>query len=428
MASRRPRPQSSRALGLSRIAPPHAPPDRNLLPRHRQRPRNREERRRRTTPHANLAPHKRQGAARALTDSRLDRQPCGPNDAEKAFGNGVERSVKQPRGRSNSHEKEVDSLTLLRTILLPCLLAGVAGGFLWAGSPAAQTAGEIEVPPSPRAVELYNEGLELASAGQFTAARGRFEEALIHSPQFHAARYNFGLVLRQLGEYEAAAEAIKEGLPGAPQPEMAQRILGDVLARLGRVTEALAAYDAALELDPEMTELHFAKAQLLYQRAETDEQRQAAIAAYDAALEADPDHPAAGRAYTALAKLHYGIGQKQTALEMYREALGADPDNAELHYNIGVLQSQIGQLTDAVRSLQRAIELRSPNGKAQYVLAGIYYNKLQQDEQAIAAYEAAAADPDFSKAADAAQRADAIREYLEKKAAAEAEAEAAAGE
>jgi tetratricopeptide (TPR) repeat protein len=286
------------------------------------------------------------------------------------------------------------------------------------GPATAQEVGEIKVPPPAKAVELYNQGLELAQGSKFREARVKFEEALTIAPDFSEASYNLGLVLRQIGENEAAVEALQKSIDGAPQPALACRILAETLVDLGRTQEAVDKYKNAIELDPEMKELHYVIADLLYKSAKTDEEKQGAIIAYLNALKEAPRHPSARRAYRTLAKLYYKQANREKALEMYVKASKLDPKDAELHYNCGVLYNQVGKPKEAVASLKKATELKNPNGKAYYALAGIYYNKLSMDEEAVAAYESAAKDPDFNKVKEAKERAQMIRDYLEQKAAA----------
>ncbi|MBU1700819.1 MAG: tetratricopeptide repeat protein [Candidatus Eisenbacteria bacterium] len=289
----------------------------------------------------------------------------------------------------------------------------------------AQEVGEISVPPPAAAVELYNAGLELAGSQQFAEASLKFEEALALAPTFTAARYNLGLIYRQLGEKEKAVEELQQSLSGAPQPAMAHRILGELLADLVRIDEAIEQYEAALSLDETQTDLHYAIATLLHRHAKTKEDKQRTIEAYEAAIEKAPRHSSARSAYSSLAQLYYHAGDKEKALHNYDMACRYDASNADLHYNRGVLLNQMSRIQDAVDALKTSIELESPNGKAQYALAEIYYSKLHMDEKAIDAYEAAAADPHFSKATQARDHAKMIKEYLEKKREAEAEADAA---
>jgi superkiller protein 3 len=300
------------------------------------------------------------------------------------------------------------------------LAAAVAVWLVGAGAAVAQEAKTAEIPPA--AAEAYNQGLELAQSGQYAEARAKFEEALRLAPDFREAHYNLGLVLRQLGEKEAAIAELQQSLEGSPEPALAQRIIGELLAELGRIPEAIAAFEKALEMDPEMTDLYYVEADLLARGAETPEDRQEVIAAYERALAKAPRHPRARKAYRALGKLYYRAGDREKALENYLKAVKLDPKDPELHYNCGILQSQLGKLRDAIASLKKAIELKDPNGKAHYALAGIYYNKLQKDEEAAAEYELAAQDPNFPKAEQAAERARIIREYLEKKKEAERQA------
>lgn len=281
------------------------------------------------------------------------------------------------------------------------------------------TAQETAAPAHPpQAVELYNEGLELAQTGKYAEARSKFEEALGIAADFTEARYNLGLVLRQLGEKEAAVNELQKSLDGSPQPALACQLLGQTLAELGRTDEAVQAYRDAMNHDETLTNLHYTIADIVYKAAKTDEDKAKALAAYEAALKAAPRDPAARKAYRVVAKMYYKAAAYEKALDAYVKASKLSPKDADLHYNVGVLYNRTGNPKQAIASLKQAIALQNPNGKAYYAMAGIYYNRLKDDEAAADAYEKAAKDESFNKAADAAERAQMIRTYLEQKAAA----------
>ena len=308
---------------------------------------------------------------------------------------------------------------LLVSMLALLALAGIPG------VPAQET--QTDPPVPVEAVESYNAGLELAQSGKFSEARTKFEEALATAPAFGAARYNLGLVLRQLGDKQGAVKELLASLADAPQPAAAHRILGELLAELDRAADAMTHYEKALALDAEMSDLYYVMADLLQRTAKTEDETSAAVAAYERALEKVPRNPSALRAYKILGKAYYRGGQREKALTMYDRAARLDPKDAELQYNRGVLSNQLDKTEQAIEALEKAIELKNPNGKAFFALAEIYYNTLHLDEKAARAYESAAADPEFNKLDLANERALMIREYLEKKAQAEKTAEDGAG-
>ena len=145
---------------------------------------------------------------------------------------------------------------------------------------------------------------------------------------------------RRLGENEAAADHLRDSLEGSPSPGTACRILAETLSDLGRTDEAIAAYREAMTHGPEMKNLHYVIADIVYKKAKTDEEKQQAIDAYLAALKAAPRDPSARKAYRTLAKLYYKQANHEKALENYVKASKLEPKDSGLHYNVGVLYNK----------------------------------------------------------------------------------------
>jgi tetratricopeptide (TPR) repeat protein len=87
--------------------------------------------------------------------------------------------------------------------------------------------------------------------GRFQAARAHGSRALELDPALAEARHNLGLVLLATGEPAQAAECFERAFRARPRAEVAAG-LGHALRDLGRLEEAIAAYDRALAIDPQL--------------------------------------------------------------------------------------------------------------------------------------------------------------------------------
>lgn len=82
-------------------------------------------------------------------------------------------------------------------------------------------------------------------------------------------------------------------------------------------------------------------------------------------------------------------GQMQTALDLYRSAVRANPRLPEAHTGLGLALSQVGVDAEAVDHLQKAIKLQPTNAEAICNLAMVHRSQGRFDE-ALNAYERAA--------------------------------------
>jgi tetratricopeptide (TPR) repeat protein len=94
------------------------------------------------------------------------------------------------------------------------------------------------------------------------------------------------------------------------------------------------------------------------------------------------------------------------AVEVYRDAVRAQPDDAEAHLRLGqALLSIVADAEAALPVLQRARELR-PDDERMHGAAGLALSALARTAEAVSAFEAALRlDPDFFRSRPGAQRA-----------------------
>ena len=184
---------------------------------------------------------------------------------------------------------------------------------------------------------------------QYQAAVAEYREAAKvapNSPQIHAA---LGLALANAGLGQNAVDEFAEALRLRPDFAVAQAGLAYVLSQqLGRVDEAIAAYHAALDMNPQLA------------------QARDGLAQAEAAKQEAADRVAERREH---------------ALE--------HPNQALAQVDLGVEQARAGQIDGAVQALRRAVELDPGIGRAHADLALLLY--LRKDYGA-AWHEAQAAE------------------------------------
>ncbi|HUE95330.1 MAG TPA: tetratricopeptide repeat protein [Longimicrobiaceae bacterium] len=112
----------------------------------------------------------------------------------------------------------------------------------------------------------YEVGLEL-EAMSAAEARIAYERTLRLEPGHADAHVNLGRLLHHAGEMPAAETHFRAALDAGPNATAAFD-LGIVLEDMGRPDEAVAAYQRAVEVDPDLADAHYNLARLLEGRGE----------------------------------------------------------------------------------------------------------------------------------------------------------------
>ena len=118
----------------------------------------------------------------------------------------------------------------------------------------------------------------------------------------------------------------------------------------GRTSEAIEAYEAALEIEPDFADAYCNLGAVRYNQG----QRAAARRAFEACLEREADHVEAN---FNLANVLEEEGEDQSALAHYRRALTADPLYADLHINMALLYEKLGRMQPSCDHWRRYLQL-----------------------------------------------------------------------
>jgi tetratricopeptide (TPR) repeat protein len=157
---------------------------------------------------------------------------------------------------------------------------------------------------------------------------------------------------------------------------------GERLVSMGLTDDALAAFERAIELSPELPRAHMGVAQI---------------------YQVQGDYEGAERAYAEAARLqpsnfdaHYGRGLMLQLLDRLNEAVRAylravqlRPDDAPTHFNLAAAYIQLGEPDQALPYAERATQLDPGNG-AGHLNLGMLYLDLDRPGDALYAFESAA--------------------------------------
>ena len=162
-----------------------------------------------------------------------------------------------------------------------------------------------------------------------------------------------------------------------PKSAKMQHALGDAMSERGRISEAETAYGSALSIRE--SALTYNNLGNLY--AATGRFK-GATAAYQKAVEIEPDYV---EAYMNKGLAAMQAGQITDAHSAFERAAILDPTNAEIFYNLGVVREKLGRPAQATTAYAHAIALR-PNWAEAYFNLGKAHRDNGEKTAAIQAY------------------------------------------
>jgi tetratricopeptide (TPR) repeat protein len=209
----------------------------------------------------------------------------------------------------------------------------------------------------------HESGWRFLQLGDLRAAERDFRGIVRREPAFYPAETGLGYVSLARQDFRAALEHFDRAVVQAPQylPAVAGR--GEALLALGRYADALESFEAVLAANPELADLRARVESLRFRSMEEQ------IAAARRAREA---------------------GRDDEARTAYQRAIAASPESAFLYRELATVEQRLGRLDEALAHAARAAEL-DPSDPRAHVIAGEIHEARQQYDEAIRAFEAAAA-------------------------------------
>lgn len=201
----------------------------------------------------------------------------------------------------------------------------------------------------------------------------------------------FGVALLALGALESwrphSELAMRQALARTTtQVGDAHFHLGETLAKLGRRDEAIAEFERALAIEPDLYEAHYNLGLLRASHGESDAALRHFQKAFpegdERALRALEADPAAAEVLNNLGLGLMNSGDRKAALEMFRRAVSADPNFVSARLNLGNALLIGGRLAEAQPHFERTLALDPSNALAHNNL-GLLLVRLNRQSEAI---------------------------------------------
>jgi tetratricopeptide (TPR) repeat protein len=204
------------------------------------------------------------------------------------------------------------------------------------------------------------------------------------------------LTARRNEDYRSELSIWSDTVAKRPKNERAHNNLGLCWSKMpGRLNDAIAQYEAALQLKPDYADAHN---NLGVAWARLPGRSNDAIAEFEAVLRLQPDDfKAHSNLGVALAQIPARLND---AIAHYEAAVRSQPDHAEVHNNLGVALAQMpSRLNDAIAEFEAAVRLNPDDAEAHNNLGTALAQTPVRLNDAIAHYETAVRlNPDYFEA------------------------------
>ncbi len=182
-----------------------------------------------------------------------------------------------------------------------------------------------------------------------TEAEAQFKAARDIEPASEEVVLSLARLYAESGDLKHATEIV-ESVPVDDRTTKEEYALGAAYEQLKQPKKAIAAYQRAIDMEPDNLDAAHALAQALL----NDNQLDAALKEFKQLVDADPEDTSS---LVRIAEIQRREGKYSEALTTIRQARTKDPNSLEAGYNEGLLLDVLGRYDDAITTYQKMVEL-----------------------------------------------------------------------
>lgn len=268
----------------------------------------------------------------------------------------IREAVSAAQEQINKHPNDVDAHMLLGHVYLRSLGDGQnpqSGEMLQAAIKEYETIAKLK----PDDVETHLLlGQLYGLAHDSTKAEAEFKEAQKIDPNSEEVVLSIARLYSEQGDLARAAKVI-EGVPADDRSARMDFALAGIYDQLKQPKNAVKAYRAAVEDDPDNTDAKRGLAAALASSGQMDE----AAKIYAQILGSDPQD---AQALIREADIQRQQGHYEQALATLKKAQALVSDNVELSYNLALTYDSLGRFDDSIKTLKQLLTATlPPDGK-----------------------------------------------------------------
>ena len=227
------------------------------------------------------------------------------------------------------------------------------------------------LPNSPQT--LYYMAVAYRQAGDSAQARTILRDAVRIDPNMAEAVVLLAELDIAAGDNEPAIEPLLRITARYPDSAFAQKLLGLAYLGKGDPARAESAIRKAIELNPKDARLHFMLGVALDREGKTNEARKSL-------QKSRTEFPDAMEPLIALVELELRERQFDVALDLVKDQIGRNPQNAQLQFLMGKVHRARQENEAAIAAYQKAISLDARLEVAYLELSSIYLQSKQYKE------------------------------------------------
>lgn len=213
---------------------------------------------------------------------------------------------------------------------------------------------QAQIARSPNNPALYADfGALQLQQKDLPGAQASAQKALAINKGFEPALQVYAQSQLAQGNTDGAISTWQQWFTDHPDDARAAMLLGTLEETKGDLGKAIDYDKKALQLDPAQAA---AANNLAYLMVETNQNSDVALSYAETARRLMPNSPDTA---DTLAWVYYHKGTYSLARDLLTDAVKAEPNNAAIHYHLGMTYSRLGNKTDASAELKRATELGS---------------------------------------------------------------------
>ncbi|HMG02209.1 MAG TPA: tetratricopeptide repeat protein [Edaphobacter sp.] len=214
-----------------------------------------------------------------------------------------------------------------------------------------------QIAKSPQSADMYSLLAQLqGSTGDTAGAISSSEKAMQMNPNDPIAAIVYTRAVIASGDPGKAVAKWQQWTNDHPKDSQGFTILGTLQEAQGNRDQAIGSYKKALQIQPEQP---IAANNLSYLMIETGQNIDVALSLAQVARRAMPNSPSTA---DTLAWAYYHKGNYTSARDLLEDAVKANPNDAALHYHLGLTYSKLSDASDATVHLKKAVTL-APNSQ-----------------------------------------------------------------
>jgi tetratricopeptide (TPR) repeat protein len=280
---------------------------------------------------------------------------------------------------SNSQANFRPGPPFARAILLLCLLGASPAG--------AQSQAPVAPPISaPTRLQELRQATSLVAHHQLEEAESILSHVLEQDPKEARAIELIGVIRAEQGKRAEAEQLFREAIEANPTLVAAHENLALLLVEEDRPDEAFAQFEAALQLKSESPRSRSGLASLAEQRAISLRRAGDRDGALTILVRVHGDLPEDAHLSCDLGILQTEMGRLSEALATFQTALKLAPEDPKLLYGLARVQMERQQMPDAEELMRRYLKLRPDDATAHYGLGRIL-SMLERHAEARAEFE-----------------------------------------